>query len=59
MTKKTKKLALARETVRSLSWVDVGKVAGGTTGTSTDCWSNPEYSCQDEFRPLTGWTCAC
>jgi len=53
---KTKKLALSKETVRNLLQVELGKVAGGTT---TNCWSNPEYSCQDEFRPITGLTCDC
>ena len=56
MKKTVKKLVLTRETVRNLSRLELGKVAGGT---STECWSNPEYSCQDEFRPLTYWTCAC
>jgi hypothetical protein len=57
MKKQTvKKLVLAKETVWNLSRLELGKVAGGT---STSCWSSPEYSCQDEFRPLTGFTCAC
>jgi hypothetical protein len=63
--KSTKKLVLAKETVRRLSQLDLGKVAGGTTwqGTcagcgTTQCWSNPEYSCQDEFATGAQATCA-
>jgi hypothetical protein len=55
MKKKTKKLALAKETVRDLSRADLGKAVGGTFVTWT-CWSSPDYSCQDEFA--TGKDCA-
>ena len=57
MKKTKKKLVLAKETLRSLSQVDLGRVAGGTDGSM--CWSLPEYSCQDEFRPITGPSCDC
>lgn len=43
MKKLVKKLVLAKETVRSLSRVELGKVAGGTY-----YWSCPEYTCQNE-----------
>lgn len=55
--KKTKKLMLAKETVRNLSLVDLGRVAGGTM--SSMDWSNPEFSCQNTFNPLTGPSCDC
>lgn len=55
MKKQTKKLVLSRETVRTLSRVDLGEVVGGTTWQGTcagcgtvQCWSNPDYSCQQE-----------
>lgn len=57
MKKTKKKLVLAKETVRSLSQIDLGRVAGGTESSMN--WSNPDFSCQDEFRPLTGLTCDC
>lgn len=53
--KKTKRLALSKETVKNLLQVELGKIAGGTS----ECWSNPDYYCQDEFRPITGLTCDC
>jgi natural product precursor len=55
MKKKTKKLVLAKETVRSLSAVDLKEVAGGTTWQGTcacgsgQCWSSPDYTCQNEW----------
>ena len=57
MKKQVKKLKLAKETVRSLTQADLGKAAGGTTYWT--CWSDPEYSCQQEFNPLTGLSCSC
>jgi hypothetical protein len=64
MKKKTvKKLVLARETVRSLSQMELGRVAGGTFITAPSCnctfqcWSNPEYSCQQDFDPLATSGC--
>jgi hypothetical protein len=62
MKKKTKKLVLAKETVRSLSAVDLVNVAGGSwqatcaCGTG-QCWSDPAYSCQDEFEPAHTQRC--
>ena len=55
MKKMKKKLELSRETVRSLSQVDLGRVAGATADGSM-CWSNPEFSCQEELA--TGKVCA-
>jgi hypothetical protein len=57
MKKTAKKLTLAKETLRKLSHVELGKVAGGTFVTWT-CWSDPEYSCQDEFATGAQATCA-
>jgi len=68
MRTKAKKLGLSRETVRNLSRVELGKVAGGTDasyayncatganctgsgGCSIQCWSDPDYSCQQNFDP--------
>ncbi len=45
MKKQTKKLVLAKETVRELTQVQVGQVAGGTND-----WSCPEYTCRNEFN---------
>ena len=56
MKKKAKKLVLAKETVRSLSRVDLRNVAGGTYLTWT-CWSTPEYTCQNEFDPMHSHDC--
>lgn len=53
MKKKTKKLVLAKETVRDLSRDEMGRAAGGTVPTVM-CWSHPDYSCQDEFNPANG-----
>jgi hypothetical protein len=71
MKKAMKKLALAKETLRSLSLAESAKVAGGTTGgcgtgycgggsgvCSVQCWSDPQYSCQNEFTPET-YSSAC
>ena len=77
MKKAMKKLALAKETLRSLSLAESAKVAGGTNtcgcysgdcGTgycgggsgvcSVQCWSDPQYSCQNEFTPET-YSSAC
>jgi hypothetical protein len=60
-----KKLALAKETVRHL---ELGHVKGGTgsTGCATqscngcgtfNCWSIPQYSCQQEFEPMATSDC--
>lgn len=46
MKKTVKKLELSKETVRSLSRIDLGIVAGGTL--SWNCWSMPEYTCQED-----------
>jgi hypothetical protein len=54
MKKATKKLALAKETLRSLSLAESGKVAGG----SVQCWSDPQYFCQNEVTPET-YSSAC
>jgi hypothetical protein len=53
MKKKTKKLVLAKETVRSLE--DVTNVRGGTQLSGGSC----DYPCENEFRPITGFTCDC
>jgi hypothetical protein len=57
MKKTTKKLVLAKETVRSLSRVDLRSVAGATYIT-WPCWSTPEYTCQEDFTPYT-YSSAC
>ena len=54
--KTTRKLALAKETVRRLSQVELGQAAGGTYVTWT-CWSTPEYSCQVELDPMYSRGC--
>lgn len=57
MKKTVKKLKLAKETVRSLTQTQLRNLAGGTTYWT--CWSDPEYSCQQELNPLTGLSCDC
>jgi hypothetical protein len=52
MKKTSKKLVLAKETVRGLTQVQMGQVAGGTY-----YWSCPEYSCQNEFEPAQSYRC--
>jgi hypothetical protein len=51
--KKTKKLKLAKETVRNLE--DVTKVWGGSVFSGDTC----DYPCPNEFRPITGPSCDC
>lgn len=58
MKKKTKKLVLAKETVRNLQWA-----AGGTgTGYQTSCFTCAGYSCEPDRCPYsdagTCQTCA-
>jgi hypothetical protein len=70
MKKQMKKLVLMKETVRSLTQVESRRVMGGTTGycgtgycpaesgvCSVQCWSNPDYSCQQDFDPLGTSAC--
>lgn len=79
MKKQAKKLVLAKETVRRLSPVELGKVAGGSEQTYTcgcytggcgtgncpgasgvctvQCWSDPNYSCQQNVDPLGSSDC--
>jgi hypothetical protein len=56
MKKQMKKLVLAKETVGRLSPVESRNLAGGTlvTPPTIQCWSNPDYSCQDEFATGKG-----
>jgi hypothetical protein len=56
MKKQAKKLVLAKETVRSLTRVELREIVGGTV--TVQCWSDPEYSCQPDFNPYT-LTSAC
>lgn len=51
MKKKLKRLVLAKETLRKLTPVELGQVAGGTDGSM--CWSHVDFSCQDEFTKPT------
>ncbi len=53
MKKQTKKLTLAKETVRSLN--DLASVRGGSQFSGVTC----DYPCENEFRPITGFTCDC
>lgn len=52
MKKQAKTLKLAKETVRMLSRVELGQVAGGMTS-SSQFWSDPQFSCQQELAPDT------
>ncbi len=53
MKKQTKKLTLAKETVRSLN--DLTTVRGGSQFSGVSC----DYPCENDFRPITGFTCDC
>lgn len=72
MKKRVRKLALAKETVRSLVAVESHLIVGGLTnaagtcGTgycgesnvcSGACWSNPLYSCPPQWEPLETTDC--
>ena len=67
MKKQTKKLALAKETVRRLTTEALNKVMGANGETDStacpsptdNCWSDPNYSCKLELSPtaITGINC--
>lgn len=68
MKKKTKKLVLAKETVRNLSRLELGKAAGGTGTCGTGycgesyvctgaCPSDPLYVCFPEWEPIETTDC--
>lgn len=45
MKKRTKKLGLAKDTVRSLTSTELGEVAGGTVGPTCGCTNSNYIDC--------------